>query len=100
MSIAKLSPQAIAAALTQLDGWRLENGKLHRQFRFPDFVAAFGFMTQVALVAEQLGHHPEWSNVYNRLRIELTTHDAGGISQRDIDFASRVNTLCVNEDRS
>jgi 4a-hydroxytetrahydrobiopterin dehydratase len=93
MTIEKLSPDAIESALGRLDGWRLEHGKLHRELQFDDFVAAFGFMAKVALVAEQMGHHPEWFNVYNRLVIDLTTHDAEGISQRDVEFASRVNTL-------
>lgn len=93
MSIDKLSPEAIQEALASLTAWGLENGKLHRQITFDDFVSAFGFMTQVALVAEQMGHHPEWSNVYNRVVIDLTTHDAGGISEHDITFARRVDAL-------
>lgn len=88
-----LSPDALKAALTQLDGWSVENGKLHRQFKFPSFVEAFGFMTSVALVAETLGHHPEWFNVYNRVTIDLTTHDAGGITQLDVDLARKANEL-------
>lgn len=93
MSIAKLSPEAVEEALTKLPGWRLEGGKLHRELVFDDFVDAFGFMTKLALVAEQTSHHPEWSNVYNRLTIDLTTHDAGGISEHDIAFATRVDRL-------
>lgn len=93
MSIAKLSPEAINTALSSLPAWQLENGKLHRELVFDDFVAAFGFMTRIALVAEKMEHHPEWSNVYNRLVIDLTTHDAGGISERDIALARRVDSL-------
>jgi 4a-hydroxytetrahydrobiopterin dehydratase len=67
--------------------------KLHRDFRFASFVEAFGFMTQVALIAERLGHHPEWTNVYNRVAIDLSTHDRGGITELDREFARRVNAL-------
>jgi 4a-hydroxytetrahydrobiopterin dehydratase len=68
-----------------------ERDALTRELRFADFVGAFSFMTQVALMAEQANHHPEWFNVYNRLRITLTTHDAGGLSQRDIALARRID---------
>jgi len=89
----KLSPQAINEQLAQLDGWSLHDDKLQRQFVFRHFVEAFGFMSQVALLAEALDHHPEWSNVYNRVKIELTTHDAGGITQRDFTLAQRINAV-------
>lgn len=93
MSIAKLSPESVADALTDLPEWRLEDDKLHRELVFDDFVDAFGFMTKLALIAEQMSHHPEWSNVYNRLTIDLTTHDAGGISKHDTAFATKVDSL-------
>ena len=89
----KLSEEDIAERLKPLLGWTLVAGKLKRNFEFPDFSAAFGFMTRAALIAETLGHHPEWSNVYNRVEIHLTTHDAGGITELDFEFASRVSAL-------
>ena len=91
----KLSPQDINKQLAQLDGWSLHDDKLQRQFVFRNFVEAFGFMTQVALLAEAMDHHPEWSNVYNRVKIELTTHDAGGITERDFMLAGRINNVLV-----
>ena len=90
---AVLSTDAINAALNQLTGWSVERGKLHRQFQFNSFVEAFGFMSSVALVAEAMGHHPEWFNVYNRVTVELTTHDAGGITDKDVTLAKRMNEL-------
>lgn len=89
----KLSEGEVKAALTGLKGWSLEGGKLHREFKFADFVAAFGFMSSVALIAESLNHHPDWSNVYNRVIIDLETHSEGGITGFDIEFATRVNRL-------
>lgn len=83
-SLAALNEQASAA-------WCLQNGKLHREFKFPDFVSAFAFMTRVALLAERANHHPEWSNVYNTVVIDLTTHDAGGISPKDFDLAREIS---------
>ena len=91
--MAVLAQTAIDQALEELPGWSLLNGKLHRELSFPGFVEAFGFMTQLALVAEQMNHHPEWSNVYNRVTIDLTTHDSGGITKRDIRLAQRANEL-------
>jgi 4a-hydroxytetrahydrobiopterin dehydratase len=73
--------------------WRVENGKLRRDLVFPDFVSAFGFMTRVAILAEKADHHPEWFNVYNKVRIELTTHDAGGISERDFALAGQIDAI-------
>lgn len=95
MSALVLSPNQLDAALSQLDGWSIQNGKLHRQYKFPSFVEAFGFMSSLALVAESMGHHPEWFNVYNRVTIDLTTHDAGGITQKDVDFAEKANELAI-----
>lgn len=93
MRIEKLSPAAIDEQLRGLHGWHLRNDKLQRQCVFADFVEAYGFMSRVALLAEAMDHHPEWSNVYNRVEINLTTHDAGGISQRDFTLAQRINRL-------
>ena len=84
------------AALARLPGWKLADEKreaIHRTFRFADFNSAFGFMTRVAIRAEQLDHHPEWFNVYNRVEVTLTTHDAGGVSELDIDLAHYMDAL-------
>ncbi|MDJ0660923.1 MAG: 4a-hydroxytetrahydrobiopterin dehydratase [Crocosphaera sp.] len=91
-----LSSQEIKNALDQLEGWTEKEGKLHRQLQFSSFVEAFGFMSSVALVAESMGHHPEWCNVYNRVTIDLNTHDAGGITNKDIELAKKVNELAKN----
>lgn len=91
----KLDEAAIREALAALPGWSLAGGKLHRELRFPDFVRAFGFMSSVALVAESMNHHPEWSNVYARVVIDLVTHDAGGITQLDLELARRMNELAA-----
>jgi 4a-hydroxytetrahydrobiopterin dehydratase len=93
MQIKKLTPAAIHQQLTRLNGWSLNQDKLYRQFVFENFVDAFGFMTRVALLAERLNHHPEWSNVYNRVEIELTTHDVKGLSERDFALAQQVDGL-------
>jgi 4a-hydroxytetrahydrobiopterin dehydratase len=90
---ARLDGEALDEAVAGLPGWSLRDGKLHREFRFADFVAAFGFMTRVALVAEAMDHHPEWSNVYSRVSVDLTTHDAGGITTRDVALARRMDEL-------
>jgi 4a-hydroxytetrahydrobiopterin dehydratase len=81
------------AALAALPGWIPVAGReaISRSFRFHDFNEAFGFMTRVAMAAERLGHHPEWSNVYNRVEITLSTHDAGGLSELDTRLAERIN---------
>ncbi|MEM7582908.1 MAG: 4a-hydroxytetrahydrobiopterin dehydratase [Acidobacteriota bacterium] len=93
MAVEKLSQEAIEQRLGELDGWTLADGKLHKEYAFDDFVTAFGFMSSVALVAEGMNHHPEWFNVYNRVVIDLTTHDAGGISELDFKFAARADAL-------
>jgi len=93
MPRAKLSDEQIQEHLRALSGWRLEQEKLHRELSFPNFVRAFGFMTQVALVAERMNHHPEWSNVYARVVIDLTTHDVGGISELDFELARHIEAL-------
>lgn len=91
----KLTQEELFAQLNGLDGWQLSEDGLFikRVFKFPNFVAAFGFMSQVALLAEKINHHPNWSNVYNRVQIELTTHDQGGVTQKDIDLAQKINAL-------
>jgi 4a-hydroxytetrahydrobiopterin dehydratase len=89
----KLSETELSADLADLPGWAVEAGKLHREYSFPSFVEAFGFMASVALVAEQLNHHPEWFNVYNRVVVDLTTHDAGGLTSLDVTLARRMNEL-------
>ena len=80
-------------AMAELGSWTLENDKLHREYRFRDFVQAFGFITQVALLVERADHHPEWFNVYNRVVVDLTTHEAGGITQKDLDLARQMEQI-------
>jgi 4a-hydroxytetrahydrobiopterin dehydratase len=94
-----LTRQEIDDALVRLDGWRLVDGKLHRELRFGSFVHAFGFMASVALVAESMNHHPEWRNVYDLVSIDLTTHDAGGISHKDIELAEFIEALAAGHTR-
>ena len=93
MAAKKLSDAEIQANLEQLNGWTVEDGKLHKEFQFDTFVTAFGFMTQLALVAESMNHHPEWFNVYNRVTIDLMTHDAGGISELDFQWAQHADSV-------
>ncbi len=88
-----LKDRELQAALDSLPGWGLDDGKLYREFRFDDFVGAFAFMTAAALCAERANHHPEWFNVYNRVRIWLTTHDAGGITAKDTSLAAELSGL-------
>ena len=87
----RLTDDAIASALTELPAWRRDGDHLKAEFRFADFVTAFGFMTAIAERAEELNHHPEWSNVYNRVEIGLTTHDAGGITSLDVELATSMS---------
>ena len=93
MARKKLSDTEIQKNLEKLNGWTIEDGKLHKEFKFDNFVAAFGFMTQLALIAESMNHHPEWFNVYNRVTIDMMTHDAGGITELDVKFAEHANAL-------
>ena len=83
----KLSDAEVSGLVAQLEGWSVRNGKLHREYKFADFAAAFKFMTAAVPVIEKMDHHPEWANVYNRVTVDLTTHDAGGITQKDFDLA-------------
>ena len=89
----KLSPSEIEAALARLPGWKLTGAKLHREYRFPDFIPAFGFMATAAVMIESLGHHPEWSNVYDRVTVDLTTHDAGGVTAKDAELAAKLEEI-------
>ena len=94
MTICKLSTAEIGERLTALPLWTLMDGKLHRELTFSSFVQAFGFMTQVALLAERQNHHPEWSNLYHRVVVNLTTHECQGISERDFSLAREIDALC------
>lgn len=85
------SESQLKDVMAELPGWTVREEKLYRQYTFKDFVAAFGFMSQVALLAEKMDHHPDWSNTYNRVDISLTTHDLGGISMRDITLAKQID---------
>ncbi|WP_405228706.1 4a-hydroxytetrahydrobiopterin dehydratase [Lentisalinibacter sediminis] len=89
----KLDHTVIEAKLLDVAGWELREGKLHREFRFDDFVRAFGFMSAAAIVAEKMDHHPEWFNVYNKVTVDLTTHDAGGITDLDFELAGAMSAL-------
>lgn len=91
----KLSPEAQSAALAELNKWHLVKGRpaIARAFAFKSFSEAWGFMTRVALAAEKLNHHPEWSNVYNKVEIVLTTHDAGGLTDLDVKLAKRIDAF-------
>jgi len=93
----KLSEPEIHSALLKLEGWKVLDGKLHREYKFADFIHAFGFMASCALAAEAMGHHPEWFNVYNRVTVDLTTHDAGGISAKDLELAGKMDALYIKE---
>jgi 4a-hydroxytetrahydrobiopterin dehydratase len=98
MAIARLSDAERDTALAELSGWILRDDALaiQRSLRFADFNAAFGFMTRVAIEAEKADHHPEWFNVYNRVDITLTTHDAGGLSARDVALARFIDRLAAS----
>ncbi len=87
----KLDQSEINAQLSEIPGWSYVDGSLTREFEFDNFVGAFGFMSSVALLAEKLDHHPNWSNVYNRVSIALNTHDAGGVTEFDFVLAAQIN---------
>ncbi|GIW41744.1 MAG: putative pterin-4-alpha-carbinolamine dehydratase [Candidatus Binatia bacterium] len=91
----KLADEEIRRRLAELRGWELREGKLFREFRFSDFVQAFSFLAAAALVAEKLDHHPEWSNVYRTVRVFLSTHDAGGVTELDFQLAATMNELAA-----
>lgn len=89
----KLTAAEIDAALAALRGWEVREAKLHREYRFPDFVHAFGFMAAAATAIEAMNHHPEWFNVWSRVVIDLWTHDSGGITQKDVELAGKLEAL-------
>jgi 4a-hydroxytetrahydrobiopterin dehydratase len=90
MKIAKLSDKDLADRLHELPGWTLARGKLHREYKFAGFAEAFGFMATCALVAQKKDHHPEWSNIFDRVVVDLSTHDAGGITALDFALATEM----------
>jgi len=91
--IHKLSDTEAQKKLAEAPGWGIVEGKLHREFQFENFVEAFGFMTRAAILAEKMNHHPEWFNVYNRVTVDLNTHDVGGLSEYDFQLAGAMNDL-------
>jgi 4a-hydroxytetrahydrobiopterin dehydratase len=97
MAILKLQGAARANALQSLSGWREVDGRdaIVKSFKFGDFNAAFGFMSRVAMMAERMDHHPEWSNVFNRVEITLSTHEAGGLSERDVKLAQFIDQIFI-----
>ncbi len=89
----RLSESDIDEELKKLSGWDVKDGKLHKEFQFDNFNQAFGFMTRAAMEIEKMNHHPEWFNVYNRITVDLTTHEAGGITNNDVNLARILNSL-------
>jgi len=89
----RLSQSDIEEEIKNLPGWSIVNEKLHKEFEFASFNQAFGFMTRAAMEIEKMNHHPEWFNVYNRITVELTTHDAGGITKNDVNLAKILDSL-------
>lgn len=89
----KLSDSELQTALKHLKGWSLIEKKLHREFEFPDFVEAWGFMSRAALIAQSMNHHPDWFNSYSTVRVDLSTHDAKGITALDVKLAEKMNSL-------
>ena len=93
MELTQLPRETIEKELKEMPGWAIVEGKLHKDFQFDDFNQAFGFMARASMHIEKMNHHPEWFNVYNKLSVDLTTHDAGGITQNDINLAKILNSL-------
>ena len=93
MGLEKLSDDQIQNYLKELSGWSVVDGKLHKEFQFETFNEAFGFMARASMEIEKMNHHPEWFNVYNKLNVDLMTHDAGGITENDIKLAKIMNSL-------
>lgn len=91
----KLSEEEIGERLASLPGWAVAGGKLHRDYKFRDFIEAFGFLTSAAIVVQSLDHHPEWFNVYHKVSVDLVTHDAGGITDMDFELAGRMEELAL-----
>lgn len=94
-SRAKLTPEAIEAALAELPAWERRDGKLHRKYEFPDFTHAFGFMAAAATQIQALNHHPEWSNVYGKVEVTLWTHDVGGVTGFDVELAGEMEKIAL-----
>jgi 4a-hydroxytetrahydrobiopterin dehydratase len=90
-SMGKLSGPELKKAVSTLKGWTVAKGKLHKEYKFADFIHAFGFMATAALAIEKMEHHPEWFNVYNSVTVDLTTHDAKGITSKDVDLAKLLD---------
>jgi 4a-hydroxytetrahydrobiopterin dehydratase len=88
-----LNNSELQSALASLPGWTVVDKKLHREYHFPDFTHAFGFMATAATAIERMNHHPEWFNVYNRVTVDLTTHDSGGITHKDLDLAILLDSI-------
>ena len=93
MNATRLTDAEITAALAELPEWRFEDGALHRRYRFADFVRAYAFMTACALRIQEMDHHPEWSNVYGTVEVKLVTHDAKGVTTRDVELARKMEAL-------
>jgi 4a-hydroxytetrahydrobiopterin dehydratase len=93
MAISKLSEAQITEELKKLAGWSVVKGNLHRVFEFKDFSQAFAFMTRVALAAEKMDHHPDWSNSWNKVTVDLATHSAGGLTKNDFDLAAKMQQI-------
>ena len=93
--LVKLSEKEVADRLNRFPSWRVKNGKLSIEIKFANFIQAFGFMSSVALICESMNHHPEWSNVYNRVQIQLSTHEVGGLSVNDFDLAARIDKVAA-----
>ncbi len=93
MKTKKMTKQQITEQLEKLPGWSIKNGNLHHTFEFGDFSEAFGFMCRAALVSESMGHHPDWSNVWNKVVVNLSTHSIGGLSNLDFELAEKMQKL-------
>ena len=91
----KLAGSELRSALRHLSRWTVSKSKLHREYKFADFIHAFGFMATAAIAIQEMGHHPEWSNVYNKVTVDLTTHDSGGITNKDIELAGKLEAWAV-----
>lgn len=91
--VRKLSDPEIRVRLNNLKDWSLDQGKLYKEYKFEDFVTAFAFMSKVAQAAEAMAHHPEWLNVYDTVKVHLSTHDVGGVSERDFDLAQKIDHI-------
>ena len=95
MPVPKLTAAEIKTALATLPGWSVAAGKLHKEYKFPNFIQAFGFMATSAISIEKMDHHPAWFNVYNRVSVDLATHDSGGITRKDVELAILLDSVAV-----